>query len=999
MIDINNTHIHHDSTLTVIFGAGGHGKSVADAFELQMPGCLDGFIDDDESLADTCVNGYPVLGNQEWFWRQVEQRQVRAVLGVGNAQVRRRFLQLCRSHGAEVLTVVHPSAVIAATATIEPAVVILARAIVNASARIGTGAIIGTGSIIEHDVQIEEFALIGPNVVTGGTVTIGAGATIGVSVLALPGVRVGDNAVVGAGSTICRDIPSDSVAIGIPARAIHSVAENWNSELPNVSAERRTRTDEEGRIYLSPPHLSGREQQYLLEAIQSNWVAPVGPHIDRFEDEFAQLVGLKHAVAVSSGTAAMHLAMRRLRLQPGEEVFCSTATFAASVNPVVYEGGTPVFIDSDPNTWNIDCNLLEVELKRCAAINNLPRAVIAVDLYGQCADWDTLRRLCDSFEVPLIEDAAEALGATYRERPAGSFGWANIFSFNGNKIITTSGGGMLATDDGALATEARFLATQARDATPHYEHSTIGFNYRMSNLLAGVGRAQLEVLADRVRARRSVFERYEQALKDEPGISFIPEAPYGQSNRWLTCILIDAERFGASREDVRRHLESCNIESRPVWKPMHRQPVFRQCRSVGGRVSEHLFETGLCLPSGSSLTKSEQDRVISELIAVPRKPPTFATVRTMSSKVSSSHPSKMQFEFLPPDSSHWKALLNEIPHDFYHRPEYVTVCANETNGAVARAFIAHDNDGTFLVPFLIREIETSYENRSYFDAATPYGYSSPLMKLNPGADPAAFMNRAVRSLITQMNERDLVAAFSRMHPLLPIPHEPLREFGTIVEHGETVYIDLNHSDEQISAETVKKTRQKIRDAIRDGYEAEVDPAWTAFHDFTEVYAQTMRRVGAAPEYFFSDEYFSGLRDSLRDSMHLVLVRRGGIVVTAAIFSEVNGIVQYHLAGRRDGYQDSQAQRLSLDFARKWFKARGNRFLHLGGGVGGRSDRVFQFKSHFSKGRSPFHTWRLVANPSVYRKLVEEWEKRAGISSEGMTGYFPEYRAPVMETVH
>ncbi len=379
------------------------------------------------------------------------------------------------------------------------------------------------------------------------------------------------------------------------------------------------RPAESERIYLSAPHMSGQEQQYIAEAFDTNWVAPVGPHIDRFEAEFAERIGVKHAVAVASGTAAIHLTIRHLGLKPGEEVFCSTGTFAATVNPIVYEQGAPVFIDSDPATWNIDCNLLQDELKRCAKRGKLPRAVIAVDLYGQCADWDALTEICDYYSVPLIEDAAEALGATYRGKPAGSFGWANIFSFNGNKIITTSGGGMLVTNDATLAARARFLATQARDPAPHYEHSHIGYNYRMSNLLAGVGRAQLRVLDDRVAARRAIFDQYQAALGNEPGISFMPEAAYGRANRWLTCVLIDAEEFGASREDLRLHLESQNIESRPVWKPMHCQPVFEKCRRVGGDVFEQFFQDGLCLPSGSSLTPSDIERVISVFLSVPRR--------------------------------------------------------------------------------------------------------------------------------------------------------------------------------------------------------------------------------------------------------------------------------------------------------------------------------------------------------------------------------------------
>jgi dTDP-4-amino-4,6-dideoxygalactose transaminase/glycosyltransferase involved in cell wall biosynthesis len=407
--------------------------------------------------------------------------------------------------------------------------------------------------------------------------------------------------------------PIERVPVAVSAQTPPSGERTIRLARPTV------RSSESNRIYLSAPHMSGQEQQYIQEAFAENWVAPVGPHIDRFEAEFAEKIGVKHAVAVSSGTAAMHLAIRHLDLKPGEEVFCSTGTFVATVNPVIYERGCPVFIDSDPATWNLDCNLLSEELERCAQRGRLPRAVIAVDLYGQCADWDALRTICDFYEVPLIEDAAEALGATYGGKPAGSFGWANIFSFNGNKIITTSGGGMLATNDAALASRARFLATQARDPAPHYEHSAIGYNYRLSNLLAGVGRAQLRVLDERVAARRAIFDQYQAALGDQPGISFMPEASYGCATRWLTCVLVDADQFGVTREDVRLHLESHNIESRPVWKPMHAQPVFENSRHVGGEVAEQLFADGLCLPSGSALTSADLGRVISAFLSVPRR--------------------------------------------------------------------------------------------------------------------------------------------------------------------------------------------------------------------------------------------------------------------------------------------------------------------------------------------------------------------------------------------
>ncbi len=364
------------------------------------------------------------------------------------------------------------------------------------------------------------------------------------------------------------------------------------------------------RIYLSPPHMSGREMDYIQEAFESNWIAPLGPHVDAFEQEFAAKVGAKHALALSSGTAAIHLALIHLGVGPGDEVVVSTLTFAASANPVVYLGAKPIFIDSEKTSWNMDPELLAEALARKARQGRLPKAVIVVHLYGQTADIDRILAICNEYDVPLIEDAAEALGARYKGRSPGVFGKAGIFSFNGNKIITTSGGGMLVSDDAELIAHARKLATQARDPAPHYQHSEIGYNYRMSNVLAGIGRAQLQVLDERVRRKREIFETYRQALGDLPGIEFMPEAPWGLHTRWLTTLTVDPRRFGATREDIRLALESENIESRPLWKPMHLQPVFSECEVVGGATSETLFRHGLCLPSGTAMTSEDLQRVM-----------------------------------------------------------------------------------------------------------------------------------------------------------------------------------------------------------------------------------------------------------------------------------------------------------------------------------------------------------------------------------------------------
>jgi dTDP-4-amino-4,6-dideoxygalactose transaminase len=364
------------------------------------------------------------------------------------------------------------------------------------------------------------------------------------------------------------------------------------------------------RILLSAPDVGEEERQAILDAFDSNWIAPVGPDVDAFESEFADRLGARHAVALSSGTAALHLALICLGVGPGDDVLLPSFTFAATANVVKYVGAHPVLVDSSPETWSVDPDLLAEEVRARSLSGRAPKAVITVDLYGQCADYDPIVAVCAEHGVALVSDAAEALGATYKGRPAGSFGEFAAFSFNGNKIITTSGGGMLVTASAELAARAKYLSTQARQPVVHYEHEDIGFNYRLSNLLAALGRAQLRGLDRRIDRRRRNNERYKEALSALPGIRFMPVADYGVPNYWLTCLTIDPEEFGADRDDVMLALEACDIESRPTWKPLHMQPVFAGEQTVGGQVARGVFERGLCLPSGSSLSADDLDRVV-----------------------------------------------------------------------------------------------------------------------------------------------------------------------------------------------------------------------------------------------------------------------------------------------------------------------------------------------------------------------------------------------------
>jgi dTDP-4-amino-4,6-dideoxygalactose transaminase len=360
--------------------------------------------------------------------------------------------------------------------------------------------------------------------------------------------------------------------------------------------------------------MGGEELNFIKESFATNWIAPLGPHVNQFEHDLQEFTGAGHAAALSSGTAALHLALIMLGVGPGDEVLCQSFTFSASANPIAYQGATPVFIDSELTTWNMSPELLEHAIKERVTKGKKPKAIIVVHLYGMPAQIEKIMSIADQYEIPVIEDAAEALGSTINGRAAGTFGLMGILSFNGNKIITTSGGGALISDNKEFIDQARFLATQARDTAPHYQHSQIGYNYRMSNICAGIGCGQMQVLPQRVAQRRAVYEYYVKNLSDLPGLKFLSESENDFSNRWLTTITLDPEKAGGiDREILRTSLETENIESRPLWKPMHLQPVFKNSLSYTDGTSEKLFNTGLCLPSGSNLSEQDLARVVNNI--------------------------------------------------------------------------------------------------------------------------------------------------------------------------------------------------------------------------------------------------------------------------------------------------------------------------------------------------------------------------------------------------
>lgn len=365
------------------------------------------------------------------------------------------------------------------------------------------------------------------------------------------------------------------------------------------------------RIWLSSPHMSGNEQPYINEAFKENWIAPLGPNVNGFEKELGDYIGIPHVAALSSGTAAIHLALILLGVESGDEVLASSFTFSATVNPIVYQGASPILIDSELDSWNMNPELLEKAIKDRIANGKKPKAILVVHLYGMPAKMKPIMELSEKYDIPLIEDAAEALGSEYMDQRCGSFGKYAILSFNGNKIITTSGGGALITNNIEDVKKARFLATQARDEAPHYQHTHIGYNYRMSNIVAGIGRGQLEVINDRVKQRRAIFDFYLSNLGKIEGIEFLRQYPGAYSNYWLTTILVDPDKTGGiTREDIRLALEKENIETRPLWKPMHMQPVFEKYPKYVDGTSEKLFEIGLCLPSGSNMTDEQKERVV-----------------------------------------------------------------------------------------------------------------------------------------------------------------------------------------------------------------------------------------------------------------------------------------------------------------------------------------------------------------------------------------------------
>ncbi len=586
----------------LIWGAGGHGRVVLDVARSTGDFTALAFLDDKTQEYE--VDGCPVVGGADDLVRLSKQYS-HFIISIGDNAARESCWHRALAVDIQAATLVHPSASISSTASIGAGSLIMPGAVINAGAVVGANCIINSGAIVEHDCRIGDHVHLSPRAVLGGAVKIGCRTHLGIGASVLPEVSIGGDCTVGAGAVVLHDLPPRVTAVGVPARIRPSASETTSTHL-SMSRDPRS------RILLSVPHMSGNELAYVHHAFATNWLSTAGSNLIDFEAAFQSRVGLP-CVALSSGTAAIHLGLRLLNVGPGDEVFCQSLTFAASANPIRYLGAEPVFIDSERRTWNLDAAVLRDALKDRAARNRLPKAVEVVHLFGQCAEMDDVLDVCAEFDVPVLEDAAEALGAVYRGKPAGTMGAVGAFSFNGNKIITTTGGGMLASRNPAWVEKARFWSQQSREPQLAYHHLELGHNYRMSNVLAGIGLGQLSALDLRVRQRRAIALRYREAFEDLPGIVPMPQSDQGLHTNWLSCFVIDAARFGCSRDELIFRLDLAGIESRPVWKPMHLQPFFAGCARYGGDVAEDLFHRGICLPSSSSLSLDDQAYVIDQV--------------------------------------------------------------------------------------------------------------------------------------------------------------------------------------------------------------------------------------------------------------------------------------------------------------------------------------------------------------------------------------------------
>jgi len=580
-----------------IIGASGFGREIESWISLsnnfKNRFLIKGYLDDNIYALDSYPSRYKVLGKIDDF--QFQKNKDFVLLAIADPTIKESIVGRLKNK-VNFLSFIFSNVIIGKNVTIGEGTIIAPNCVLSTNINIGPYVTINLGTHIGHDSTISDFSSIMANVDISGSVKIGESVFIGSNATIVPRIIIGDKTKITAGSIVLNNLPEYSFVFGNPAKKMSK---------PIIKP----------RIFLSSPHMGGAEQKYIQDAFDSNWIAPLGPNVDNFEDSIVKYCGVKYAAALNSGTAAIHLALILLGVDRGDEVIASSLTFSATLNPIVYLGATPVMVDSEPGTWNICPETLEIAIKSRLSKGRKPKAIIPVHLYGMPANMEKIMEIANRYEIPVIEDAAEALGSRYNDKQVGTIGKIGILSFNGNKIITTSGGGAIISDDKELITKARFLSKQAREIAPHYQHTEVGYNYRISNILAGIGLGQMEVIDKRVIQRRDNFDFYKKNLGKIEGISFQEEPDNSFfPNHWLTTILIDPEETGKTWLELQAELEKENIESRPLWKPMHLQPIFSTFPAYLNGTSEELFSKGLCLPSGSNMTEKDRMKVLNTII-------------------------------------------------------------------------------------------------------------------------------------------------------------------------------------------------------------------------------------------------------------------------------------------------------------------------------------------------------------------------------------------------
>lgn len=580
-------------TNVYIVGAGGFGREIeswaglsgnfTDSFSIQ------GYIDDNPDALKEFPSDLKIISSIDDF--QFENEDY-ILLAIVDPKLKSDAIKRLQGR-VKILSFVFENVIIGRDVTVGEGSIIGPNCVLTSNINIGNFVTIFDSTTIGHDSKINDFSTILGHVNINGKVNVGRYVVIGNNSSVASGITIADNYRISTGTSVKQDVPDYSFSVSTNVK--NQVTQDGINE----------------RIWLSPPHMGGSEIEYIHKAFSSNWIAPIGPMVDAFEESIAKFTGVTHVAALNSGTAAIHLALIVLGVSSGDEVIASTLTFSASINPIVYLNATPILVDSEPDTWNMCPETLEMAIRDRLKRGKKPKAIILVHIYGMPAKTDKILEIARKYDIPIIEDAAESLGSTYKDKKLGSFGEIGILSFNGNKIITTSCGGAMISDNERYIIHARFLSKQARDNAPHYEHSKVGYNYRMSNILAGIGLGQMEILAERIIQRKTNFEFYKKNLGSIDGIAFQEEPDESYfSNRWLTTVLFDPEKLHISRDEIYNDFAKNNIESRPLWKPMHLQPVFSSCPSYINGTSEELFRKGLCLPSGSNLTHGDLERIM-----------------------------------------------------------------------------------------------------------------------------------------------------------------------------------------------------------------------------------------------------------------------------------------------------------------------------------------------------------------------------------------------------